>query len=86
MNLPVYTGTIFLLVRILRQFQTKVSYDHVTIIPRNSGVLSGPTTEVNGNDLWCKRVRTGWIQNQTARYLQPDLDPDYFLVNALEVQ
>ena len=40
-----------LLIRILRQFQTKVSYGHVTKIPRrDNGLLSEPTTEVNGND------------------------------------
>ena len=30
---------------------------HVTKIPRDDGLLSEPTTEVNGNDLWCKRVQ-----------------------------
>ena len=54
MNLPVYNGTIFFqassLIRILRQFQTKTSYGHVTKIPRDDGLLSEPTTEVNGND------------------------------------
>ena len=39
-----------LLIRILRQFQTKISYGHVTKIPRDDGLLSEPTTEVNGND------------------------------------
>ena len=61
MNLPVYNGTFFffqapLLIRILREFQTKISYAHVTKIPRDDGVLSEPTTEVNGNDPYCKRV------------------------------
>ena len=55
MNLPVYNGTIFffqasLLIRVLRQFWTKVSYGHVMKIPRDDGQLSEPTTEVNGND------------------------------------
>ena len=39
-----------LLIRILRQFQKKISYGHVTKIPRDDGLLSEPTTEVNGND------------------------------------
>ena len=39
-----------LLIRILRQFQTKISYGHVTKIPRDDGLLSEPTTEVNDND------------------------------------
>ena len=39
-----------LLIRRLRQFQTKISYGHVTKIPRDDGLLSEPTTEVNGND------------------------------------
>ena len=39
-----------LLIRILRQFQTKISYGHVTKIPRDDGLLSEPNTEVNGND------------------------------------
>ena len=30
---------------------------HVTKIPRDDGLLSEPSTEVNGNDLWCKRVQ-----------------------------
>ena len=38
------------LIIILRQFKTKISYGHVTKIPRNDGLLSEPTTEVNGND------------------------------------
>ena len=54
MNLPIYNGTIFfqasLLIRILSQFKTKISYGHVTKIPRDDGLLSEPTTEVNGND------------------------------------
>ena len=29
---------------------TKISYGHVTKIPRNGGLLSEPTAEVNGND------------------------------------
>ena len=45
-----------LLIRILRQFQTKISYGHVTKIPRDDGLLYEPTTEVNGNDPYCKRV------------------------------
>ena len=36
--------------RILRQFQTKLSYGHVTKISRDDGLLSEPTTELNGND------------------------------------
>ena len=39
-----------LLIRILSQFQTKISYGHVMKIPRDDGLLSEPTTEVNGND------------------------------------
>ena len=39
-----------LLIRILRQFQTKISYGHVTKIPRDDSLLPDPTTEVNGND------------------------------------
>ena len=39
-----------LLTRILRQFQTNISYGRVTKIPRDDGLLSEPTTEVNGND------------------------------------
>ena len=54
MNLPVYKWNYFLKsslpIRILRQFQTKISFDHVTKIPRDDGLLSEPTTEVNGND------------------------------------
>ena len=49
MNLPVYNGT-SLLIRVLHQFQTKVSYGNVTKIPRDDGLLSERTTEVNGND------------------------------------
>ena len=62
MNLLLYNGTIFfffqasLLIRILRQFLTKISYGHVTKIPREDGLLSEPTTEVNGNDPKCKRM------------------------------
>ena len=29
---------------------TKISYGHVTKIPCDDGLLSEPTTEVNGND------------------------------------
>ena len=54
MNLPVHNGTIFFqasfMIRILRQIQAKISYGHVTKIPRDDGLLSKPTTEVNGND------------------------------------
>ena len=39
-----------LLIRILRKFQTRISYGHVTKIPRDDGLLSEKTTEVNGND------------------------------------
>ena len=39
-----------LLTRILRQFQTKISYGHLTKMPCDDGLLSEPTTEVNGND------------------------------------
>ena len=39
--------------------QTKISYVHVTKIPRDDGLLSEPTTEVNGNDPLCKRVPVG---------------------------
>ena len=39
-----------LLIRILRQFQAKINYGHVTKIPRDDGPLSEPTTEGNGND------------------------------------
>ena len=28
----------------------KISYGHVTKIPRDDGLLSEPTTELNGND------------------------------------
>ena len=31
-------------------FQTKISCGHVTKIPRDDGLPSEPTTEVNGND------------------------------------
>ena len=41
-----------LLVRILRQIKTKISYGHVTQIPRDDGLPS----EVNGNDPCCKIV------------------------------
>ena len=61
MNLPVYDGTIF-----FNSFtdqnptpikkKKKITYGHVTKIPRDDGLLSEPTTEVNGNDPWCKRV------------------------------
>ena len=34
----------------LTPIQTKISYCHVTKIPRDDGLLSEPTTEVNGND------------------------------------
>ena len=54
MNLLVCNRTIFfqasLPIRILRQFLTKISYGHVTKLPRDDGLLSEPTTEVNGND------------------------------------
>ena len=33
-----------------------ISYGDVTKIPRDDGLLSEPTTEVNGNDPYCKRV------------------------------
>ena len=33
-----------------------MNYDHVTKISRDDGLLSEPTIEVNGNDLWCKRM------------------------------
>ena len=39
-----------LLIRILCQFQAKISYGHVTKIPRDDGLLSEPTTEVNEDD------------------------------------
>ena len=39
-----------LLIRIIRQFSTKVSYGPVTKIPRDDGLLYEPTTEVNAND------------------------------------
>ena len=39
-----------LVIRILRQFYTKTSYGHVTKVPRDDGLLSEPTTEINGND------------------------------------
>ena len=49
-----YTMELFfqtsLLIIILRQFLTKISYGHLTKIPRDDGLLSEPTTEVNGND------------------------------------
>ena len=38
-----------ILIRILRQFQTKIGYGHVAKIPRDDGQLSEPTTEVNRN-------------------------------------
>ena len=53
MNSPVYNGTFFqtsLPIRILRQFLTKISYGHVTKIPRDEVLLSEPTTKVNEND------------------------------------
>ena len=48
MNSTVYNGTFFffqasLLIRILHQFETKISYDHVTKIPRDDGLLSEAT-------------------------------------------
>ena len=52
-SLALYNGTIFpasLLIRILRQFSTKISYGHMTKIPRDDGLLSEPTTEVNENN------------------------------------
>ena len=36
--------------RILCQFRQKMSSGHVTKIPCDDGLLSEPTTEVNGND------------------------------------
>ena len=39
-----------LLIRILLQFKTKISYGHVSKTPRVDSLLSEPTTEVNGND------------------------------------
>ena len=39
-----------LLIRILRQLKTKMSYGHVTKILSDNGLLSEPTTEGNGND------------------------------------
>ena len=35
-----------LLIRVLRQFLTKITYGPVTKIPPNNGLLSEPTTEV----------------------------------------
>ena len=34
----------------------KNRYGNVTKIPRDDSLLSEQTTEVNGNDPWCKRV------------------------------
>ena len=51
------------MIRILRKFQTTISYGHVKKIPRDDGLLSEPTTGVNGNDPKCKRVR------QTVQHL-----------------
>ena len=39
-----------LLIRILANFKTEICYGHVTKIPRDDGLLSEPTTGVNGND------------------------------------
>ena len=54
MNLPVYNGTILfqasLLIRILRQFQTKMPNGHVTKISHDDGLFSELTSEVNVND------------------------------------
>ena len=53
MNLPLHNGTIFssfFTDQNLRQFITKIYYGHVTKIPRDDGLLSEPTTEVNWND------------------------------------
>ena len=46
MNLPVYNGT----TESYANFKQKISYGHVTKIPRDDGLLSEPITEVNGND------------------------------------
>ena len=40
----------YLLIRILRQFLTKMSFGHVTKMSREERLLSEPTTEVNGNE------------------------------------
>ena len=53
MNLPVYNGTTFFTNQNITQ--TKISYGHVTKIPRDDSQLSEATIEVNGNDP-CKRV------------------------------
>ena len=50
MELHVFFFQASLMIRILRQFQTQVSYGYVTKLPRDDGLLSEPTTEVNGND------------------------------------
>ena len=55
MNLPVYNGTIFFPKLFYwsdsyANLKKKISYGHVTKIPRDDGLLSEPTTEVNGND------------------------------------
>ena len=59
MVLPVNNGTIFstfLTDQNLTPILNKIGYNHVTKIPRDDGLLSEPTTEVNGNDPSCKRV------------------------------
>ena len=59
MNLPVYNGiffSTFFTDQNLTPILNKISYGHVTKIPRDNGVLSEPSKEVNGNDLSCERV------------------------------
>ena len=54
MNLLVYSWTIFFKLLYWSEsyanFKKKISYGHVTKLPRDDGLLSEPTTEVNGND------------------------------------
>ena len=53
MNLPVYAGTIFssfFTDQNLASILNKISKSHMTKIPHDDGLLSEPTTEVNGND------------------------------------
>ena len=45
-----------------------MSYGHLTKIPRDDGLLSEPTTEVNGNDPYCKSVGQRMVAVHTVRF------------------
>ena len=58
MNFPVYNGPIFssfFTDQNLTPILKNISYGHVMKIPRDDGLLSEPTIEMNGNDLLCMR-------------------------------